>query len=160
MRLDRPCIAALCLSLTAVAAAQREKLQVGDEAPGLDIDAWVKGEAVTIETGRVYVVEFWATWCGPCRKSIPHLTKLQKEYGSDGLTIIGISDEEADVVKPFVQRQGENMGYTVAVHGQKSFNGVAILSKHPLEDVHRGLPGDEDDHQARYIQASTSLSFC
>jgi exodeoxyribonuclease-3 len=48
----------------------------------------------------------------------------------------------------------EDMGYNVAVHGQKGFNGVAILSKHPLEDVQRGLPGDEDDHQARYIQAS------
>ncbi len=48
----------------------------------------------------------------------------------------------------------EDMGYRVETHGQKSFNGVAILSKLPLEDVTRGLPGDEGDEQARWIEAT------
>ena len=48
----------------------------------------------------------------------------------------------------------EERGYSVETHGQKSFNGVAILSKLPLEDVTRGLPGDEEDEQARYIEAT------
>jgi len=52
----------------------------------------------------------------------------------------------------------EDLGYNVAVHGQKGFNGVAILSKHTLEDVQRGLPGDETDVQARYIEATISTS--
>jgi exodeoxyribonuclease-3 len=47
----------------------------------------------------------------------------------------------------------ESLGYNVAVHGQKAYNGVALLSKYPLEDVRRGLPGDESDEQARYIEA-------
>lgn len=47
----------------------------------------------------------------------------------------------------------EDRGYHVAVHGQKSYNGVALLSKHPIEEVRRGLPGDEDDEQARYVEA-------
>ena len=47
----------------------------------------------------------------------------------------------------------EDLGYQVAVHGQKGFNGVAILSKRPMEDVRRGLPGDAADTQARYIEA-------
>ncbi len=47
----------------------------------------------------------------------------------------------------------EDRGYNVAVHGQKSYNGVAFLSKHPIEDIQRGLPGNEDDEQARYIEA-------
>lgn len=52
----------------------------------------------------------------------------------------------------------EALGYNVAVHGQKSYNGVALLSKHPIEDVRRGLPGADDgaggpDEQARYIEA-------
>lgn len=48
----------------------------------------------------------------------------------------------------------EDRGYNVETHGQKSFNGVAILSKLPLEDVTRGLPGDESDEQARWIEAT------
>ena len=48
----------------------------------------------------------------------------------------------------------EHRGYTVETHGQKSFNGVAILSKLPLEDVTRGLPGDDSDEQARWIEAT------
>jgi exodeoxyribonuclease-3 len=47
----------------------------------------------------------------------------------------------------------ESRGYNVAVHGQKSYNGVALLSKHPLSDISRGLPGDDTDEQARYIEA-------
>lgn len=47
----------------------------------------------------------------------------------------------------------EERGYNVLVHGQKTYNGVALLSKHPVDDVMRGLPGDESDEQARYIEA-------
>ncbi len=50
----------------------------------------------------------------------------------------------------------ERRGYNVATHGQKTYNGVALLSKTPLEDVRRGLPGDEADVQARYIEALVS----
>ena len=50
----------------------------------------------------------------------------------------------------------EDMGYNLETHGQKGFNGVAILSKLPIEDVRRGLPGDETDEQARWIEASVA----
>ncbi|MEM1343714.1 MAG: exodeoxyribonuclease III [Pseudomonadota bacterium] len=50
----------------------------------------------------------------------------------------------------------EDMGYAVETHGQKGFNGVALLSKRPLEDVRRGLPGDDEDTQARWIEATVS----
>jgi exodeoxyribonuclease-3 len=58
----------------------------------------------------------------------------------------------------------EDRGYNVETHGQKSFNGVAILSKLTLEDVSRGLPGDESDEQARWIEATivgkTAVRIC
>jgi len=51
----------------------------------------------------------------------------------------------------------EELGYNLAIHGEKTYNGVAILSKFPLDDISRGLPGDESDTQARYIEAVVSL---
>lgn len=50
----------------------------------------------------------------------------------------------------------EDLGYNIAVHGQKSYNGVAVLSKYPLEDVTPALPGDDGDEQARYLEAVIS----
>jgi exodeoxyribonuclease-3 len=62
--------------------------------------------------------------------------------------------EIKSVDEGFPREVFEAMGYRVETHGQKSFNGVAILSKLPLEDVTRGLPGDEADEQARWIEAT------
>jgi exodeoxyribonuclease-3 len=59
------------------------------------------------------------------------------------------------VDEKFPREAFEQRGYNCAVLGQKSYNGVALLSKTPLEDVRRGLPGDETDEQSRYIEAVT-----
>ncbi len=107
--------AVLTLGLASAANAQDKKLGVGDQAPGLDIELWTRGEETAIESGKVYVIDFWATWCGPCKRSIPHLTELQKQYGDKGLTIIGISWEEPDLVKKFTAQWSGKMDYTVAV---------------------------------------------
>ncbi len=64
--------------------------------------------------------------------------------------------EIKSVDENFPREAIEDAGYHVETHGQKGFNGVAILSKQPLEDVKRRLPGDEDDEQARYIEATVS----
>jgi len=75
-----------------------------------------------------------------------------------------IDDAKPDVIclqeikcidENFPALEFEDKGYNVAVHGQKTYNGVALLSKSPLEDVKRGLPGDKSDEQARYIEAFT-----
>ncbi len=122
MRLRNILTVAACVALTSGAFGQRGKLSVGDPAPGLDIDTWIKGEETTIESGKVYVIEFWATWCPPCRKSIPHLTELQEQYGDAGLVIIGISDEEVGTVRPFVEKMGKRMDYIVATDRRKATN--------------------------------------
>ena len=67
---------------------------------------------------------------------------------------IALLQEIKSVDDAFPREIFEERGYNVETHGQKSFNGVAILSKLPLEDVTRGLPGDEADEQARYIEAT------
>jgi len=67
---------------------------------------------------------------------------------------IALLQEIKSVDEGFPHEPFEERGYNVATHGQKGFNGVAILSKHPLEDVSRGLPGDDSDEQARWIEAT------
>ncbi len=67
---------------------------------------------------------------------------------------MALLQEIKSVDEGFPATEIEDLGYYVATHGQKGFNGVAILSKIPLEDVTRGLPGDADDEQARWIEAT------
>ena len=97
-------------------AFAKGKAAVGDPAAPLKIAEWVKGNPVdlaALKGKQVVVVEFWATWCGPCRTSIPHLTEMQKKFKD--VVFIGVSNEEATDVKPFVKKMGEKMDYTVAV---------------------------------------------
>jgi len=92
-----------------------EPAKLGDKAASLDGLTMIKGEPVTFTDGKVYVVEFWATWCPPCRTSIPHLTEIQNQFKDKSVTVIGISNESAETVKPFVEKMGDDMNYTVAV---------------------------------------------
>ncbi len=102
-------------------------LRVAMLAPPLKVAKWIKGEPVErLEAGKIYVVEFWATWCGPCRTTIPHLTELAHKY-ADKVTFIGVSVWERPaeqtveaivaVAKPFVEEMGEKMDYHIAVDG-------------------------------------------
>ena len=108
--------AVLLVLIISAATAPADVLSVGDPAPELKVKEFVKGEPIKgFEKGKIYVVEFWATWCGPCRQTIPHLTKLQKKYKD--VTFIGVSvseDNQADV-EPFVKEMGDKMDYRVAM---------------------------------------------
>lgn len=76
------------------------------------------------------------------------------EWIDDAQPDVAILQEIKSVDEGFPREVFEDKGYNVETHGQKGFNGVAILSKLPLEDVTRGLPGDDDDEQARWIEAT------
>jgi peroxiredoxin len=57
------------------------------------------------QRGKVVVLNFWATWCPPCRKEMPDLERLYREFKDQGLVILAISDEDADKVRPFIAQQ-------------------------------------------------------
>ena len=111
------CLAAAFLCLTAWPVSA-QTLTVGDDAPALTVSEWAKGDKIErLEKDRTYVVEFWATWCGPCRTSIPHLTALQKQYKDKGVQFIGVSvwEQDQSKVAPFVKTMGDKMDYSVAL---------------------------------------------
>lgn len=94
-----------------------------------------------------------ATWnVNSIRVRLPRLTEWLTEAEPD----IVLLQEIKVVDETFPAEPLEELGYNVAVHGQKSYNGVAILSRHPIEDVTAGLPGNDGDEQARYLECFTA----
>lgn len=114
----------LLFSIQGIAHAQDSKypsLNIGDTAPSLRVKDWLKGSPVRqFERDKVYVLEFWATWCKPCMAGMSHLSTLAEEY-KDKVIVIGVDIYEEKVrslkpvnVKAFVDSMGNRMGFSVA----------------------------------------------
>jgi len=114
---------ALAMSVSAFPAA---RLKIGDKAPPIQVAKWIQGEPLkSFEKGKVYIVEYWATWCGPCKIYIPHLNKLHQAFKDKGLVVMGISIREDDPVDPvkYVKQMGNQMTYRVAADDMSSGKG-------------------------------------
>ncbi|MCZ6597543.1 MAG: redoxin domain-containing protein [Planctomycetota bacterium] len=123
-------LAALLLAAPVLGAQDEITLKVGDKAPPLTVARWVKGSPVpAFVGGTAYVIEFWATWCGPCISGMPHLSELQREYEGK-LTIIGVTSVDSrrkkpntlEAVEKMVADKGDVMGYTVAWDTERKTN--------------------------------------
>ena len=118
-----------CLALPAVLAADRAEYPKavhkelyaddvrGKPAPSFSVQTWLTPEPR--RAGKVVLIDFWATWCPPCRATIPELNDLQAKF-KDDLVVIGVSDEEPDKLKAFMQ--GTKMSYAVATDPGKQMN--------------------------------------
>jgi thiol-disulfide isomerase/thioredoxin len=109
-------------STWAIPGSQKLTFKIGDRAPAIEPIVWLHGDPVTkYEPGRVYVVEFWATWCPPCIKIIPHLSGVQKKYANT-VTVVGVNADgllgfegNVDKVQEFMSKHGKDMKYAVAM---------------------------------------------
>jgi thiol-disulfide isomerase/thioredoxin len=112
-------IAAIIAACGGGTSAQEGGL-VGQAPPAISAEGWINAEkpiALDALEGKVVLVEFWATWCPPCRKSIPHLIELDKKHRDAGLSIVSLTNEPKEKVEPFAK----DMGMTYAIgYGSKS----------------------------------------
>ena len=118
----RPMLSAFVLTVLFAAAssasAQAPTLKVGDDAPKLYVSKWLNGKAVeSFEKDKVYVVECWATWCGPCVQAIPHVSQLNTKLKDKGVVVIGLNvwEEDQSKVEPFIKKMGDKLNYVVAL---------------------------------------------
>lgn len=115
-------LALLSTAALATSSASARPPDKGDKLPPIRITDLHNNDEYNLDLtdldGYVVVVEFWATWCGPCKRSIPHLNELHREYVDDGLVIIGISDEPSSKVDPFIKKM--QMEYIVASGGEQA----------------------------------------
>ena len=127
-------IVALCLLGLYVASrrtAHKSKPSAsGNLAPDFTVtDLDGKKLSLSDYKGKVVLLDFWATWCAPCREEIPHFVAMQNKYGGQGLQVIGISmDDDAKPVREFYQKY--NLNYPVALGDDKlaeRFGGVLGL---------------------------------
>lgn len=119
-------------------------LAIGDLAPPLRLGGFLKGELFTsFEPGKFYVVEFSATWCGPCRAAIPHLTELQKKYPDVTFLSVYVREDDQDAPRQFIEEMGDRIGYRVAVDdvplGEQSEKGLMWQTWMEAAEI-RGIP--------------------
>ena len=116
----------------------------------LNVLNFIQGEQFTIEPNNYYILEFWATWCPPCVKSIPHLNELYLKY-KDKINFVGITSGDSNKIVQFVQSKKEIMTYPVAIdvdsvlHDELKIKGIPALfiidgnsniiwNGHPMDD--------------------------
>src|SRR5262245_36061189 len=85
-------LATLLVVAPLASAGDVKALNPGDAMPPLSAVSWLQGAPIAAwEPGQIYVLDFWATWCGPCKRSIPDLDKFSDEHEKDNVHVVGVA---------------------------------------------------------------------
>jgi peroxiredoxin len=150
-------------ALAAAVAATAFAADAGGPAPAFTLEALAGGQAALSQyQGQVVMVNFWATWCGPCQQEMPLLDQMYKKYKPAGFTLIGVNvDKEAPPVRDLLARKPVSFPVLLdpanqvskAYHVDEMPSSVIIDRKGAIRYVHRGYkPGDENDYQDKIRQ--------
>jgi thiol-disulfide isomerase/thioredoxin len=132
--------AALLLSLGRPSFAQYGEVAVGEAPPALTTERLFGNDAIDMQAlrGRVVVLDFWATWCGPCRAIMPTLDRLHDAHHAAGLTVIGVGREPASrirrhlAVSPVHYTVARDIGGTMARYGIRAIPTVVLVDRRGL----------------------------
>jgi peroxiredoxin len=150
-------------ALGALIASAAVAADAGGPAPAFTLTA-LTGEqgGLSQYKGQVVMVNFWATWCGPCQQEMPLLDQMYKKYKPAGFTLIGVNvDKESPAVKELLARRPVSFPVLLdpanqvskAYHVDEMPSSVIIDRKGAIRYIHRGYkPGDENDYQDRIRQ--------
>ena len=113
--------------------ARQHELTVGKPAPPLKADRWFKRQPLSVyDAKKFYVVEVWATWCGPCILQMPHLSELAKKYAQDGLEVIALTATDrantVEAVEKFVKGRGKDFLFGYATCGEATYESFMAAS--------------------------------
>lgn len=150
--------ATFALLLGLGAASGRAQIAVGDAFPALDA-AGLAGGAIPATSGRVLLVDFWASWCAPCKASFPAFGRLHAEFASRGLVIAAVSvDERPGDFSAFVQQRQPPFATLLDQH-QKLVRAVQVPSMPTsyligrdgrVRSIHQGFRGATTERELRH----------
>lgn len=140
--------------LMAVSVAYGGEVRIGQAAPEISAQGWINSKPLSLAKlrGKVVVVEFWATWCPPCRQTIPHLNRLHNAYKDRGVVLLSLTDQAAHEVEPFAREM--QMTYPVGfgsatggAYGVSSIPHAIVIGRsgkvawegHPMTDLDKAI---------------------
>lgn len=161
--------------------AQDGTLKVGDVAPPIEIGKWLNVDKARLSTGpalegKVVLVDFWGTWCGPCVRAMPQIQRLHDRYRDRGLVVVALSYEDTDTMKPFLKKNAYTMPIAsdtkkrcVTAYGVKSWPTTFLIDKEgkiayvggpysiePVIEKALGLESNPSTLLTRYLDALDS----